>query len=555
MLLKKLKYPVFIFLCLTFVTTSAQYFQTVEEMDDYCGVLGFMGDTQAEEIVDRIIEDVGLPFRNFVIQQCKGINNAIAINLNGPTGEMERFILYDGDFFTQMEERSNNDWASVFILAHEIGHHLNGHTLTNKGSNHKWELEADYFAGNALAKMGASLEGAQSAVQAITYEKATRSHPAKADRLNIIKKGWRKGKGIDTTMTEAEKLRSRGNTIFEIGELNYSLKKFHDAYMAFENCLRYDQPDAYFFLSWLTYTGLGAEKDQEKAIELAKTGYEKGSIPCTYLLAYFYNHARGSLYKPQDAQRLFKKNFQLTWFKDRFQKTENELYAFTIGYMYLHGYGGAPKDLENALKWMTIAAEKDNPEGQVLLSGQYYKGSSLLQQSDQKAFYWMQRAAETKYAYAQLRLGLYYLMGKGVTESASKAAHYFELAAKQGEVDAMAMFGQMQLDGDGVQQDIDSGLKWLANGAEEGSRLAQFYLGEVFFLGRVVEQDYEKAFFFYGYAAKNGDHTAQYRMGQMLEEGLGMEKDLDEAIQWYQKSARQNDKKAQKALQRLGRTW
>ena len=36
------------------------------------------------------------------------------------------------------------------LLAHEVGHHLNGHTIHRGGSTPELELEADEFAGFIL---------------------------------------------------------------------------------------------------------------------------------------------------------------------------------------------------------------------------------------------------------------------------------------------------------------------------------------------------------------------------------------------------------------------
>ncbi|MFT5252887.1 MAG: hypothetical protein ACI87N_001909, partial [Flavobacteriales bacterium] len=103
--------------------------------------------------------------------------------------------LYDNEFFNKIEDKASNDWAGISILAHEIGHHLNGHSLNNDGSTHQYELEADEFSGFVLARMGSTLEDAQSAINTLKYEKATRTHPAKADRLVSIERGWKRGKG------------------------------------------------------------------------------------------------------------------------------------------------------------------------------------------------------------------------------------------------------------------------------------------------------------------------------------------------------------------------
>ncbi|MCZ4317499.1 DUF4292 domain-containing protein [Aequorivita viscosa] len=122
-------------------------------------------------------------------------------------GNKERFILYDNAFFDRITQETSNDWAAISILAHEVGHHLNGHALNDEGSKHQWELEADEFSGFILARMGSNLEDAQSAVSSLKNENATATHPAKADRLAAVEKGWKRGSGklfTDITITEED---------------------------------------------------------------------------------------------------------------------------------------------------------------------------------------------------------------------------------------------------------------------------------------------------------------------------------------------------------------
>lgn len=135
------------------------------------------------DIVQEIINVVGLKPR-FELRAAN-IDNAAAVVYNG-----ERYILYNDRFLAAINNAVHTDWGGVSILAHEIGHHLNGHTLSRSGSNPEDELEADEFSGFVLRKMGASLAEAQAAIDLLSDEETSRTHPGRRYRLAAIGKGW-----------------------------------------------------------------------------------------------------------------------------------------------------------------------------------------------------------------------------------------------------------------------------------------------------------------------------------------------------------------------------
>ncbi|MFT2011039.1 membrane-binding protein [Pontibacter sp. 13R65] len=156
------------------------------------------------DIIAEINEVIGLKPRFEV--RAANIENAAAVVYGG-----KRYILYNERFLASINNAVRTDWAGVSILAHEIGHHLNGHTLTGKGSNHADELEADEFSGFVLRKMGASLEEAQAAMSLLSEERNSSTHPGRSYRLAAISKGWRtadsqiiaSSKGLDKDQTVA----------------------------------------------------------------------------------------------------------------------------------------------------------------------------------------------------------------------------------------------------------------------------------------------------------------------------------------------------------------
>ncbi len=136
------------------------------------------------DIVQEIINVIGLKPRFELLPA--DIDNAAAVVYNG-----KRYILYNERFLAAINNAVHTDWGGVSIIAHEIGHHLNGHTLSKSGSNPGDELEADEFSGFVLRKMGASLAEAQAAINLLSEERSSRTHPGRNYRLEAISKGWR----------------------------------------------------------------------------------------------------------------------------------------------------------------------------------------------------------------------------------------------------------------------------------------------------------------------------------------------------------------------------
>lgn len=172
---------------------SAQGFQNVviESVDDLCfGDQSGEADAEAESIVDEIMGQMGLN-RNFKIRKCENIKNALAHIEEDDDKNLTPYILYDPKWLAQMSKNSQTDWASIGVLAHEVGHFLLYHSLNKRGSNPRWELSADRFAGTRLASMGSTLEEAQSMFLNVP-EKGSSTHPGRAERLEAIKIGWMK---------------------------------------------------------------------------------------------------------------------------------------------------------------------------------------------------------------------------------------------------------------------------------------------------------------------------------------------------------------------------
>jgi len=89
------------------------------------------------------------------------------------------------------------------MLAHELGHHLEGHTTSYVKPGPQIELQADQFAGYVLCKMGATLKQAQLVMYYIADTQSSATHPARADRLVAIEKGWDEAQADGKELTAA----------------------------------------------------------------------------------------------------------------------------------------------------------------------------------------------------------------------------------------------------------------------------------------------------------------------------------------------------------------
>ena len=159
----------------------------------------FLSDIDADNILNQILEVTGLS-KNFALSPCSEINNAIAVSFKGT-----RYILYDPKFMSLLSSNTSN-WTNVFILAHEIGHHVNGHSidvvLFSQNvveapvllKKRQQELEADQFAAFVLAKLGADLNDVLGSVSMISdNDDIYSTHPRRSKREEAIKKGYSRG--------------------------------------------------------------------------------------------------------------------------------------------------------------------------------------------------------------------------------------------------------------------------------------------------------------------------------------------------------------------------
>jgi len=132
------------------------------------------------EVVKRIMQ--ALRFRaDFEVYIAEAENNAFAAVASG-----KKILVVDVDFLESINRQTRTDWGAIQVVAHEIGHHIAGFS---RGS-HENELNADYWSGLALRRLGAAKGAATQAILAIGGDVDSPSHPNKHRRARMIENGW-----------------------------------------------------------------------------------------------------------------------------------------------------------------------------------------------------------------------------------------------------------------------------------------------------------------------------------------------------------------------------
>ena len=212
-----------------------------EQNTELClrGYSYFEDNINASFLVDDILAKINIENTFFITKVCDGINNALATKI-GDT----RYILLDIDWM-EGYKYGKSDWFHLFVIGHEVGHHILNHleydTKTN-AEGRLQELEADEFSGYILGTYGATEEDIRTLLMKFPENNNTNStHPQKKDRNEAVKKGYLSSKKSESnyliqSITKNEKLNlinipnlislARNNSIKFInsGDKNYLTK-------------------------------------------------------------------------------------------------------------------------------------------------------------------------------------------------------------------------------------------------------------------------------------------------------------------------------------------
>lgn len=173
----------------------------------------------------------------------------------------------------------------------------------------------------------------------------------------------------------------------------------------------------------------------------------------------------------------------------------------------------------------------------------FYKGI-IVEKDIQKAIHYFTLAADKNNPNALFYLGLIYISGHFISPCFDKSLQYFSLAAKQNHILSIFVLGSIYIN----QMEINKGLKYYILAAELNCSEAQFNLGDLYIQGKFVTKDIDKAIHYFTLAANQNHSMAQYNLGIIYESNEYNTKNVDKSIYYYTLAANQNHPDAQFAL-------
>lgn len=149
---------------------------------------GYAPSEDARTIINKILQIFGIPANRYQVI-AGNVNNAMATREGGTN-----YIVYNELFISKFRQNVEQEYAIYSILAHELGHLIQGHDLGEKDpvTRARYELEADEFSGTALRSLCSTQEQALTAIRSLRASIQDPLYPPFSAREQMIATSWRK---------------------------------------------------------------------------------------------------------------------------------------------------------------------------------------------------------------------------------------------------------------------------------------------------------------------------------------------------------------------------
>lgn len=224
---------------------------------------------------------------------------------------------------------------------------------------------------------------------------------------------------------------------------------------------------------------------------------------------------------------------------------------FELGSCYAAGALGLKKDINEALKWLTLAAEQNHAKAQSYL-GIILASGATGKRDIAKAQTWRELAAKNGDATEKWTLGNAYLFGYLVPRDHARALHWIEEAAKLDHPDALAkvidLYEKLQAvaktdaELQAYTQKVDYWKKHFSNlelkSAENGNPIAMNAVARKFLKGTDgLPRNIIKAIYWHKKAADKGNLSSIETLAKMYARGRYVTKNPERAREYFLKIA------------------
>lgn len=197
--------------------------------------------------------------------------------------------------------------------------------------------------------------------------------------------------------------------------------------------------------------------------------------------------------------------------------------------------------LNEAIEWLTKAAEQDHIKAIEELGSRIFAGLSNSGSDLETAMSWFERGGNLGSAYCQSTLGALYSMFKNDDK---KAVYWLEKAVAQNHTGAMSNLATILQRGEnGVEGNPNRTLELYKKMYAAGDMSACVNIGECYHLGIGTPKDDTEALKWYLKGAESGDAVAAFNLFVSYYNGEGTDKNRAEAYKWLEKSLSQSDQK------------
>jgi len=241
----------------------------------------------------------------------------------------------------------------------------------------------------------------------------------------------------------------------------------------------------------------------------------------------------------------------------------DKLSQWQLGEVYQSRWS-AEKNQEKAFYWMEKAAKQGVVGAQKSLAGMYWSGTGVTKDSG-KACYWYKQASndpdydiglclkKANYKYVKPRASVKECLNHYKSRQYDKAFTTCMTAAKLDNLQAQYLLANMYQLGLGLNKNGEQAMYWYKSSADSGYRWSQFELAQLYRTGNAGIQDSRKAVEYYQLAAEQGHAEAQMSLGVMYFQGDGTKINMEKARYWWEKADKNGIARAKDALKMIPR--